>query len=230
MYQRQIKPFTSKTLTFVLFLLHSIFLFLLSSKANLLAFGIDSMILFPIFLKKRQWFLILTFLGSLAFLIILSKTQNIFIGRIAEIKNVTTQAKKGTVETYSSTSERLVIWKSALELIYNHPFFGVGSGDVNDELNTKYIEHNFILGAQRNFNAHSQFLQNWLCCGILGIALLLYMMGLHFWQSIKHKNLMHFLFALIIFLNLMFESMLETQAGVVFIVLMSVLLSSRKYP
>jgi O-antigen ligase len=230
MYQQQIKPFASKTLTFVLLLLHGIFIFLLSSKANLLAFGIVSMILFQFFLKKRQWFLILTFLGSLAFLIILSKTQNIFMGRIAEIKYATTQAKKGTVETYSSTSERIVIWKSALELIYKHPLFGVGSGDVNDELNTKYIERNFILGAQRSFNVHNQFLQNWLCCGILGIGLLLYVMGLHFWQSIEHKNLSHFLFAMIIFLNLMFESMLETQSGVVFIVLMSVLLSSRKYP
>ena len=35
--------------------------------------------------------------------------------------------------------ERLIVWKSAMEIIKNHPIFGVGIGDVRTELVKEYI-------------------------------------------------------------------------------------------
>lgn len=114
-----------------------------------------------------------------------------------------------------SNAARLLIWRSAVELIIEHPF-GVGTGDVNIELSKKYHENGYIGIESKQLNAHNQFLQTSVAIGILGMCLLLLIMLIPFVQSIVSKDYVFAGFLFIVFSNALVEAILEAQAGVIF--------------
>jgi O-antigen ligase len=65
-------------------------------------------------------------------------------------------------------------------------------------------------------NSHNQFLQTFLALGLPGILLLLSLFVFPIINSLKTKNYILFCFLVIVFLNFLTESMLETISGVVF--------------
>jgi O-antigen ligase len=116
----------------------------------------------------------------------------------------------------SSSSVHLTLWKNAIKLICQHPLFGVGIGDIHDELNKEYSKNNFQFGIGKNFNPHNQYLHTGVSLGVIGILVLLLMLVFPFVYSMKHQEWIYALFILIIFLNSMTESILERQAGILF--------------
>jgi len=116
----------------------------------------------------------------------------------------------------SSTSMRILAWNASSELIKNNLIFGVGSGDIKTELNKKYNELNYKYLAKYNLNSHNQFLETWLGQGLIGFILLLLIFIIPFISAIKHKNIVLQAFLLLMFINFLFESMLNTQAGTIF--------------
>lgn len=124
---------------------------------------------------------------------------------------------KGTKNSSEGTTERILVWKNAVKVMSENFPFGVGTGDVNASLTESYERHSFQEGVRRGLNAHNQYLQTAIAIGISGLLCLLFILGSLFRRGFQTQQGLVFYFALIITLNFLVESMLETQAGVVFV-------------
>lgn len=118
---------------------------------------------------------------------------------------------------FNSTNGRIAVWKSSIKIIKNNILFGVGTGDANNELQIQYKKEDQTELIEKKLNSHNQYLQTQLMFGILGTFSLLLVMGLTAFYCLKTNEFIGLIFVLITILNFLFESMLETQAGVVFI-------------
>ncbi|MDF1674897.1 MAG: O-antigen ligase family protein [Vicingaceae bacterium] len=118
-------------------------------------------------------------------------------------------------ELNSTSSIRTEIWKTSVKILVQHPF-GVGTGDVKDVLVEYYMNSGLDYAAEKELNAHNQFLQIALATGILGLLVLLLMIFYPLYYAIKNKHIIYIVFLGLIIINFLTEAMLETLAGVVF--------------
>ena len=116
----------------------------------------------------------------------------------------------------SSSGVRVAMWKSALPIVTAHPLFGVGTGDVNRVLQQSFAKDRLIRAVRDNLNAHNQFLQAQVALGLMGTLTLLLGILYPLWISVRKGKLFFPLFAVILLINFLTESMLNTQAGVVY--------------
>ncbi len=127
----------------------------------------------------------------------------------------------------SSSSGRVAVWRSALELLTSHPM-GVGTGDVEAELNALYARDHIDYALDRRLNPHNQWLQAGVAFGWPGVLIwsALLMSG---WRLARRKNDGSLLaFMLILGLHASFESVLEAQRGVVFVAMVLAILALEK--
>lgn len=204
-----------------------VFIILLSSKAGLL--GVLMVILFYSVLfgwQNRQW-------GKAALFLLVSIIV-FFIGIkvFPFASDRVSQAGQDIAESDSqssaarSTSDRIGVWKAAFNIIRSHPVFGVGTGDVKNELILEYHKQNVIPAYEQNLNAHNQYLQTFVTLGFGGFVVLALTLFFPTISSFREKDYMYSAFLLIIILNIAFESMFETQAGVVFYAFFNVIFFS----
>lgn len=227
--QNQLKPFAQILLMIFHFSLY-IFVFLLSSKANIISLFLVCILFLYIAIraKKQRMFFAFNIFLFVFFLVLFMFSSSIFRDRVHQAMNFPEKKILTGEKDFSgegeSTRDRVLIYRSAWQLISENPWFGVGVGDVRFKLSEKYLKNNFSKGVEKKFNAHNQFLQNWIAVGILGFVL----MGIIIFNMLRlgwvKRKFCLFSFALVLLVNLMVESMLETQAGSIFIVLMSSLL------
>ena len=194
-----------------------VFIILLSSKAGLLA--VLMMILFYSVLvgwRYRHWGRSALFLS--VSVIIFFTALKVFPYASERVS----QAGKDIASSDSanpsgkSTSDRIGVWKAALHIIRENPVLGVGTGDVKDELILEYHEQHVIPAYEQRLNAHNQYLQTFVTLGLTGFMVLAMILLIPAISSIRRNDYMYGAFLLIIILNIAFESMFETQAGVVF--------------
>lgn len=119
-----------------------------------------------------------------------------------------------------SIQARVLVWHECKTLLQQHGITGVGCGDVKDLLVKTYTKQGLTGIAEKQLNAHNQFIQTTLGTGILGLLCLLGLLFYPLWYSFKWKNYLGFCLCLITISNLMVESMFERQAGIVFFVFM----------
>ncbi len=190
-------------IVFILFL----YLFLLASRAAYLILLIMSLLLiFNISDKsKKNMMAIMFFLGLLVFL----NNPRVF--------DFYTKVKSYNSMVYdNSTSEksRILTWDASIKLIREAPFFGYGVGDANNILIQKYKELGYTYNYENKYNAHNQFLQTLLQTGIVGFLILVSVFVLLALRMKRSSN--EFLVFLILFISLIFESMLVRFNGIVF--------------
>lgn len=118
-------------------------------------------------------------------------------------------------ELNTTSSIRTEIWKTSVKILVQHPF-GVGTGDVKDVLVEHYMNSGLDYAAEKELNAHNQFLQIALATGVLGLLVLLVMIFYPLYYAIKNKHIIYIVFLGLIIINFLTEAMLETLAGVVF--------------
>jgi O-antigen ligase len=120
---------------------------------------------------------------------------------------------------------RIIIWKAAFNIIRHNVVFGVGTGDIQDELNKEYKRiGDTDLALDKNLNAHNQFIEVLLANGLIGLILFFSLFGMMLYISISERNLIYMMFILIVLFSFLFESMLNRLAGVSFFALFSFLL------
>lgn len=120
--------------------------------------------------------------------------------------------------TNESNELRIISWKASIQLIAQNPIVGVGIGDAKHELQKIYKERNQFIAYEKALNSHNQFLQTGITIGLLGFILLFSVLVFSFQFFKQNDSLPGILFVVLIAINLLFESMLEAQAGIVFIV------------
>ncbi|PKP18955.1 MAG: hypothetical protein CVU05_12435 [Bacteroidetes bacterium HGW-Bacteroidetes-21] len=193
------------------------YLNLLSSKAGLLSFiFVIAAILFEI-LIKRKFRLILVFV---VFPVMVYLASSYFFPSsssrmISAVSNLN-QSEAVLNTTGESTADRILIWKVAYRLGMSQPFTGTGTGDVKDELIKTYVDNGLTYPAQLKLNAHNQFMQSFVALGIPALIILLISFIVPLWVSIRRKYWLYTVFILVFGFNILVESMLEVQAGIVF--------------
>ncbi|MBL4653856.1 MAG: O-antigen ligase family protein [Flavobacteriales bacterium] len=193
--------------------------FLTSSKLGLLYLGLGLLInLVIVLLKYRNkilGFSMLLFVVFSTYYIAnhTSKTATYQRFEMSIDKFTNMEFKKESTE---STEVRYFIWKSSVELLSNNFLFGVGTGDVIDELNEVYAANGYKGALSRSFNPHNQYFQTTIAIGVLGLTSLLVMFIYLFGQGIKHKKVIQIQFILMVSVFALTESILERQEGIVF--------------
>jgi len=195
-----------------------VYIFLLQSKAGLLVFAVIFFIvgLYLINFKKRRFlFTVLFIFLFLSIPIIFIKLITIPVNRMgAAVQNL--ENNQSINNPQESTMQRIVVWKVTWNLAIDNLPFGVGTGDVKDVLINQYKNEKLTYILQKQLNAHNQYLQTFLALGIAGLLILISFIVIPFVYAIKKRDILLFLFIIIIALNMLVESMLERQAGVDF--------------
>lgn len=111
---------------------------------------------------------------------------------------------------------RLHIWNAGADIIKNNIFIGVGPGDSRNELAKRYKYYNYIDPLLLKSNAHNQYIETFIDIGLFGFLLLLSVFIIPIYKSIKKRDVLFLVFLFIMGFNFLFESILNTQAGVVF--------------
>jgi O-antigen ligase len=126
-------------------------------------------------------------------------------------------------EVNTTSFIRMSIWKTSIDIITLHPF-GVGTGDVKDVLIENYNKVGLNYAAENELNTHNQYLQTTISIGIIGFLVLLAMLFIPLYYSIKNRYLTYIVFLGLIIINFLTESMLETMAGIIFYAFFNTLL------
>ncbi len=117
-----------------------------------------------------------------------------------------------------SAAVRTLTWRAAWQVGRAHLPLGTGTGDVKDELMLAYERMGAGQALEKRLNAHSQFLQSFAALGLAGMASLLLALlgGLVRARGPAGDRGLRRLLLLVAVMNLSVESMLEVQAGVLF--------------
>ncbi|MFO7721897.1 MAG: O-antigen ligase family protein, partial [Bacteroidales bacterium] len=207
-----------------------VFVFLLSSKVGFL-----SLILFILFASwqiyrkvSRRSFVI----AVLLILIMLAGVSVPFSGTIRARFAVMQQRgfvvpDLSTIRRADGIVIRLISWDIALHQWKNVPVAGVGTGDYHDKTWSELKERGLVEVFGGFKNAHNQFLQTAVTCGSIGFIALLMWIFIPLLSLKRPIPWINTFFVALLVINLMVESMLETQAGVMFIVFFQIILHKK---
>ena len=115
-----------------------------------------------------------------------------------------------------SLTMRLYFWKAALRLLHKHPFAGVGTGDVQDQLNITYVQTKSPLHPEWYKRPHNQFLTIAVALGAAGV--LVFFVHLFYPLLLLRKKMpvLFWPFFVLAVTSFLLEDTLETQAGLSF--------------
>ena len=116
----------------------------------------------------------------------------------------------------NSLAQRIEYSKAGFNIFKSNIWFGVGTGDVQDEFNNYYNKTNSILTEKYRLRAHNQFLTLLLTFGIIGFALILFAFVFPIIYEKRLEIGMLIIILTINFLSWINEDSIETQAGVTF--------------
>ncbi|MFN0033084.1 MAG: O-antigen ligase family protein [Flavobacteriales bacterium] len=225
--------FSSKWIHVVCILAMLVFICMLASKAGFIAAGLSVLLGGWCWWKNNKSMsggIAMVFSCAVVMFIALRLLPGASERIEAAVNDATTIAADGTAaqhEAHSSTELRMLTWKSSLELLLANPI-GVGTGDTEYELVKKYEAKRESYAAQRRFNAHNQFLQAGAEHGWPALLLLLTLCLVLLRSAITTRDAALMYFILLCGMNFLFESFLETQAGIVFFCFWVVVFAKQK--
>jgi hypothetical protein len=112
-----------------------------------------------------------------------------------------------------SLSQRIEFTRASFHLIGQHPWFGVGTGDVPQAFSRAYDELQSPLNEEHRFRAHNQYLAIAVAFGLVGLAFFLFVLLYPWCASRKRRTYLYTVFIVIMTLSMLAEDTLETQAG-----------------
>lgn len=218
------KKVLSRLYTYFLLVYFFSLTFLLSSKAGIICLA--GVVIFYTFSwwYRKDWKSGFIFIGLAAiFFVVASLVFTKASGRFTEARQAITEQSQDTAAT-GSTAVRMLIWSSSLNIIKENLPFGAGTGSSAEFLLEEYKKEGIPAAIENNYNAHNQYLEIFIDLGLPGIFILLGIILISFIISVKYRGGLYFVFISMVAFNLIFESMFERQAGVVFYAFFNVLL------
>ncbi len=113
-----------------------------------------------------------------------------------------------------SVSQRIEFTRASLHIIKQHPWFGVGTGDVPQAFRAAYDEIHSPLRKEFRFRAHNEYLAIAVAFGLVGLAFFLFVLLYPCLTSRGNRTYLYLVFLCIMALSMFPEDTLETQAGV----------------
>ena len=112
-----------------------------------------------------------------------------------------------------SLSQRIEYTRASFHIIRQHPWLGVGTGDVPQAFAQAYDEIHSPLSEEYRFRAHNQYLAIAVAFGLVGLAFFLFVLLYPWCASRKNHTYLYMVFLVIMLLSMFPEDTLETQAG-----------------
>ncbi len=112
-----------------------------------------------------------------------------------------------------SLSQRIEFTRASFHIIGQHPWFGVGTGDVPQAFAQTYDEIHSPLKEEFRFRAHNQYLAIAVAFGLIGLIFFLFVLLYPWFSSRKYHTYLYMVFLCIMLLSMFPEDTLETQAG-----------------
>ncbi len=201
---------------------------ILSSKAGLfslvLTMGFMAVLAFIKWGRVSVWI----FAGIAAVLLV---TGILFSGqitpRLASAKNLLgSETQISPTHKADGMVIRKLSWQIAVGLWKDYPVAGTGTGDYQKLTLQRIEEKGFMFPFGGYKNAHNQYLQTAATLGLMGFLSLMLWLVVPVAYNRKFSLRLHLFFLVLVGFNLLAESMLEAQAGVMFISFFHVLLFS----
>ena len=202
-----------RVLNVILLLLLSVAAIQTFSKAGIIALTLVFSLYAFVKLYKHSILMSFCVLGAL----ILSffyvwKSDNLLSIRFKTMKAAMEEIEFSNNPSIESNASRLLMWNSSVEVIRENPIFGVGTGDYDDALASQNEKRNNAGVLKLRLNSHNQFLNTWIQLGFIGFVVLTLLFIIPFAGSV---NFYKSLILLTFLINFLFESFLETQAGII---------------
>ena len=222
---QEINPVLWRIICYPTLLIGVPFLFLLQSKAGILIGMLVLLLLSILWLNWRKK----RYLITISLMIILLSSTALLFSHIRlpdRFQSAWIALSQPDNKSYANegTLLRVEVWQTSWQIAKDNMPFGVGTGDVKHLLLDSYEKKNMDYIRQLELNSHNQYLQTLVALGILGLLSLVLWLLLPFGLAVKKRAPLYALFLLVVSLNMLVESMLETRAGVDFIAVMHPLL------
>lgn len=198
-------------------LLLSISTFLTISKAGILILLILTLtiVIRRLLISKKYKLVLFGSLSIVVLFVFLFNSNSRIASRFQEIPKPFTPVETVNNVGVESNEARIIMWSTSLKVIKDNWLFGTGTGDVKDVLIQKNTELGNTGVAERKLNSHNQFLNSWTQLGILGLGCLLLLFITTLMQSLHLRNSFGVLFVIAFASTMLFESFIETQAGII---------------
>ena len=161
--------------------------------------------------------LVLFGLLGLGLMMALPSTRNRIVNTLIDLKIT---ANGGDV-THQSFGQRWIAWKTTTQLLKKDPmsaFMGVGMG-VDEKLRTGYEDLDVPLAERHRIGVHNQWLETSLQSGWISAIGLMVLGFLVFTRSKNSSSNSGWVLWLALIVAMMFESLLERQAGVLVVII-----------
>lgn len=126
-----------------------------------------------------------------------------------------------------SMLQRLELWGNGVKVFLQHPWMGVGTGDVVDVCQARLNQTHSAL-AHKDMHTHNQYLNFLLAFGLIGFAIIVFFFARAVILSGSCHRILFTTFLCILLISFVSEDTLETLAGIVFTALFFSLLSIQK--
>ncbi len=120
-------------------------------------------------------------------------------------------------QSWGGKAIRVAIWNCSMDVVREHWLTGVGTGDIQDSLQTAYENRKFFFASRYNrYNTHDQYLQILVGHGIGGLAvfLLCLIVPVFYLKGSPFRNT-YLLFLLLFAIGGVTEVMLDVNKGIV---------------
>jgi hypothetical protein len=113
-----------------------------------------------------------------------------------------------------SVMQRFVFWNTAIQIIKDNLYTGVGTGDLDQAYEEQYKKMDSLLDEQFRRRSHNQFLAMAVAFGIFGLAWFLFAFLYPPISNHRFTDYYYLTFFLVMALSMFTEDTLESQAGV----------------
>ncbi|GBL34576.1 hypothetical protein EMGBS15_01710 [Filimonas sp.] len=192
-----------------------LFLILLMPKSALLAlsvlFAYALFYIFQIGKLKKIWiaFLLLGSLCTLYFIFpfVQQRIDEVFLFTMGDAPDVIN----------NSVDMRHLILDIDLGLLKQHWLFGLGPTGLQQQLDLLlYVSSIYAGHALGSFNAHNEYLNQWLSFGLFGFMLFIATLLFHYKKSTEQGNTLYLFLMIILSVTFLTENILSRQHGIVF--------------
>lgn len=210
-YWEQLKALHRSFLIVALLLLVC-YIVIVDSRAGILAMVLVAIccLLQQIVRYHRWWLALVAFLSLLVFFVGIPRV-------FPAHQNSITETVRGIMERGAKGDYRLTINRASVETFKEKPLFGYGVGDYYEIFAEKCKKEAEGWAAT---NTHNQYMESLLAAGIPCLLALLLLLTTPIFIAMRHHSRYAFPLAMmtgVVMFNLLFESMLERQMGLLFI-------------
>lgn len=115
----------------------------------------------------------------------------------------------------NTLSSRLMSWNESFVILKEHWLSGIGVGNSVSYLKERFELLGYSFGVVHDLNAQNQFIETFLELGIMGFFSVILIFSYSFIKAFILRNKLYFFYIVIILIYMFFESLFQTQMGMI---------------